>query len=347
VIGHFLKALLAAFGVALLVAVAAPLAQAATVTVGSPLTASFLPVAFNAPGLLAINSALGEPGAHVTSPVDGAVIGWKVLGEGGPFELRLVRPEGAGTFLAGAESAPQTLGIYGLGNFTTDLPIKAGEVVGIQATNSTDRIGSTEGHSPGSAFALWVVPPVSVATLPDGAEAESELSFSATVLPDPAIVSVGPATGPLAGGTSVTITGTDFADVQGVSFGSVPAAAYSVTSEGQITAVTPAAATAGTVPVSVTTEAGTATSAQSFTYDAPTAPAPPAIPPARAHCVVPKLKGKGLKAAKKRITAADCMLGQVTKKGAGGKRAKVLKQAPKAGTARAPGSRVDVVLGAK
>jgi hypothetical protein len=339
-----LKTLLSALGVPLL---AAPLAQAAPVTLGSPLTASFTPVAFNAPGLLAINSALAEPGAHVTSPVDGAVIGWKVLGEGGPFELRLMRPEGAGAFLAGILSAPQTMGTYGLGNFTTDLPIKAGEAVGIQATNSTDRIGSTEGHSPGSAFALWVVPPVSLATLPDGAESESELSFSATVLPDPTIVSVGPASGPLAGGTSVTVTvtGTDFTDVQGVSFGSVPASAYSVTSEGQITAVAPGAATAGAVPVSVTTEAGTASSAQSFTYDAPTAPAPPPTPPAPANCVVPKLKGKEFKAAKKRIKVADCKLGKVTKKGAGGRRAKVVKQRPKAGTTRAPGSKVDVVLG--
>jgi hypothetical protein len=325
-------------------------APAAPVTVGSRLTASFLPVAFNAPGLLAINSALGEPGAHVSSPVDGAVIGWKVLGEGGPFELRLVRPEGAGTFIAGAASAPQTIPTYGLGNFTTDLPIKAGETVGIQATNETDRIGTTDGHSPGSAFALWVVPPVSPATLPNGEQGESELSFSATVLPAPTIGAIGTTTGPLAGGTSVTVSGTDFTDVQSVSFGSVPAAAYSVTSEGQITAVAPAAATAGAVPISVTTEAGTAISPQTFTYVAPTPPAPPTPPAtsaAAAHCVVPKLKGRKLKAAKKAIKAADCKLGKVTKKGTVDRSARVVKQKPKAGTTRAPGSRINVVLGGK
>jgi hypothetical protein len=108
-------------------------ARAATVTVGSPLTASFVPGTVGAGGILGINPALGEPGAHASSPVDGAVIGWRVLGEGGPFKLRVVRPEAAGTFLAGAASAPQTLGTYGLGTFTTDLPIEAGEIVGIQA----------------------------------------------------------------------------------------------------------------------------------------------------------------------------------------------------------------------
>ncbi len=314
-------------------------AGAATVTVGSPLTASFLPVTVGPLGIFGINSVLGEPGAHVTSPVDGAVIGRKVLGEGGPLELRVIRPEAAGTVLAGAASAPQTLGSYGLGNFTTDLPIKAGEIVGIQA-GAGAKIGIASGDAPGSTAAVWVTPPESEATGPEREAPEYELGFSATVLPDPTIASVGPATGPLAGGTSVTVTGTDFTDVKGVSFGTVPAASYSVTSEGLVTAIAPAAAIAGAVPVSVTTEAGTASSAQSFTYDAP-------APPGPAHCVAPKLEGKRLKAVKKRIKAADCELGKVTRKGAGGRNAKVVRQSPKPGTIRASGSKVNLVLGGK
>ena len=325
-------------------------AQAATVTVGSPLTASFVPVAFDATGLLAINSALGEPGAHVTSPVDGAVIGWKLLGEGGPFELRVMRPEAAGTFLAGAASAPQTIGSYGLGTFTTDLPIKAGEIVGVQATNKTDRIGSTEGDSPGLDLRLVGGP----AGLGGDAAGTVDSRIGAELQRDRAagadVVSVAPTSGPIAGGTSVTVTGTDFTDVQGVSFGSVPAAGYSVTSEGQLTAVAPAGTSAGAVPVSVTTEAGTASSAQSFTYSAPAPPArdrvrAPAPPTAPTRCVVPKLNGKKLKAARKTIAKADCKLGKVTKKGTAGKSAKVVKQKPKAGTIRAAGSKVNVVLG--
>jgi beta-lactam-binding protein with PASTA domain len=67
---------------------------------------------------------------------------------------------------------------------------------------------------------------------------------------------------------------------------------------------------------------------------------------APAPCVVPKLRGKELKAARKRIKAADCKLGKVTRKGTVGRGAKVVKQTPKAGTVRAAGSKVDVVLGA-
>ncbi len=323
-------------------------AQAAIVTVGSPLTSSFLPATVGEKGILGINSQLGEPGAHVSSPVDGAVIGWKVLGQGGPFELRVVRPEAAGTFLAGAASAPQTLGSYGVGSFAADLPIEAGELVGIQAAEGA-RIGNAEGDAPGSTASVWVGSPESEAAAPERVAVDWELSFSATVLPAPTVVAVAPTSGPLAGGTSVTVTGTDLTDVEGVSFGSVPAAAYSVSSEGQLTAVAPAGTSAGPVPISVTTEAGTASLSQSFTYSAPapaasagpaSAPAAPPVP----ECVVPMLLGKKLKAARKTVAKADCKLGKVTRKGTTRKHAKVVKQGPKAGTTRAPGSRVNVVL---
>jgi hypothetical protein len=73
------------------------------------------------------------------------------------------------------------------------------------------------------------------------------------------------------------------------------------------------------------------------------APAPPAQP--TPECVVPKLHGKKLKAARKKVAKADCKLGKVTRKGTAGKRAKVVKQKPKPGTTRAPRSKVNVVLG--
>jgi hypothetical protein len=326
-------------------------AHAAIVTVGSPLTVSFAPGTVGAPGIVGINSALGEPGAHVTSPVDGAVIGWKVLGEGGPFELRVLRPEVAGTYLAVAAGAPETLGTYGLGTFTTDLPIKVGEIVAIQAAEKA-RLGTAIFDAPGSSAETWEVLPESVAAAPDGGAPESEVGFSATVLPAPTIASLGPPSGPIAGGTSVSVTGTDFTHVEGVSFGSVPASSYSVTSEGELTAVAPAGTSAGAVPISVTTEAGTASSSQPFTYSAPTSPAgtgPPPAPPAQPtpECVVPKLHGKKLKAARKIVASADCKLGKVTRKRAAGKRAEVVKQKPKPGTTRAPRSKVNVVLGGR
>src|SRR5262249_52926386 len=56
----------------------------------------------------------------------------------------------------------------------------------------------------------------------------------------PTVTSLGTTTGPTGGGTSVTITGTNFSDVTGVAFGGVQATSYVVNSATSITAVGPA-----------------------------------------------------------------------------------------------------------
>ncbi len=70
--------------------------------------------------------------------------------------------------------------------------------------------------------------------------------------PTPVVTAVSPASGPPAGGTSVTITGTTFTAATVVDFGVTSAASFVVVNATTITAVTPAAA-AGTVDVRVTT----------------------------------------------------------------------------------------------
>jgi putative cell wall-binding protein len=81
------------------------------------------------------------------------------------------------------------------------------------------------------------------------------------------IVSLAPGYGPTSGGTSVTITGTNFYGVTRVTFDGIPAAGFTVESSTHITATTPAHA-AGTVRVQViTTEGETAdTPADDFVY---------------------------------------------------------------------------------
>jgi len=78
----------------------------------------------------------------------------------------------------------------------------------------------------------------------------------------PTVTSLSPTGGPVAGGTSVTITGTGFTGTSAVSFGGV-AATFTVNTATRITATAPAHA-AGTVNVVVTTPGGTATS--TYTY---------------------------------------------------------------------------------
>ena len=72
----------------------------------------------------------------------------------------------------------------------------------------------------------------------------------------PTVTGVNPNAGPVAGGTVVVITGTDFTGVSAVNFGGTAAAVYHVDSPTQITATT-AAASAGTVDVMVTAVGGT------------------------------------------------------------------------------------------
>ena len=82
----------------------------------------------------------------------------------------------------------------------------------------------------------------------------------------PAISNVNPNSGPAAGGTGVTITGSNFSGAFAVTFGSTPAASFSVISPGQINATSPAGT--GTVDIRVTTSGGPSpiTPADQFTY---------------------------------------------------------------------------------
>ncbi len=77
----------------------------------------------------------------------------------------------------------------------------------------------------------------------------------------PSIASFSPASGPA--GTSVTVTGTNFANVSTVEFNGVAAATFTVSSLTSITASVPSTATTG--PIRVVTGRGDAASADSFT----------------------------------------------------------------------------------
>ena len=85
--------------------------------------------------------------------------------------------------------------------------------------------------------------------------------------PVPAVTSVSPMVGPVAGGNSVIITGSGFTAATAVNFQTAAATSFSVDSDTQITAVAPAQS-AGTYDVIVTTPGGTSpqTGADNYTY---------------------------------------------------------------------------------
>lgn len=83
--------------------------------------------------------------------------------------------------------------------------------------------------------------------------------------PAATIASVSPATGPAAGGTVVTITGSNLDGVADVKFGSTAGTNLKILSSGKLQVTTPAG-TAGAVNVVMGDDAGTVTKSGGFTY---------------------------------------------------------------------------------
>src|SRR3984893_1307943 len=107
------------------------------------------------------------------------------------------------------------------------------------------------------------------------------VTWSGTPPAAPTVSNVNPATGPASGGTTVTITGTNFAAGDTVAFGGSAATGVTVNSATSITATSPAGS--GTVDVTVTGPGGTSatSSADQFTYGPPpSAPTVSAVSPA-------------------------------------------------------------------
>jgi hypothetical protein len=112
-------------------------AQANTVVVGSSLTAqNFVPISFFPPATVT-NYVLPAP-ATATSPVDGTVISWKFIGDGGPLTPRVLRSTGTTSLSAAGTGAAQSAttppnGISG--PFSTVLPIKQGDYFGVDGAS--------------------------------------------------------------------------------------------------------------------------------------------------------------------------------------------------------------------
>lgn len=117
-----------------------------------------------------------------------------------------------------------------------------------------------------------VVPPSSVAgtvaltvqPAPNAALLSSTYTYTTT----PTTTALSQTSGELAGGNTITITGTNFTGMRNVSavkFGTVNASSYIVSSATSISAVVPAGSAAGSVQVTVVTPSGVS-NAQSYTY---------------------------------------------------------------------------------
>jgi hypothetical protein len=315
-----------------LLLMAATSAQAATIRIGSVLPEKFVATDFTRVQTL-FNTGLPQAGTNLTSPVDGAIVSWRIQGaSGGPFYLRVLHPNGKGAYEATSTSLPATPTNEGLQTFSTNLKIRAGDLIGIDPTNPTDKIGVAE--TTGASYASIFPTPINGSVAPPSESfSGKEIELSAEVLPVPTITSITPSFGPVTGGTLLTIAGENFSNASSVKFGSTPAASFSVDSDTKITATAPKTVRPGKVDITVTTLAGenADTRFDDFVYRA---------------CVVPSIKNKTLKVAKRLLRNRGCKLGHVKKVEASAKKeGKVVKQTPRPGKILAPGARVRINLG--
>ena len=119
----------------------------------------------------------------------------------------------------------------------------------------------------GSRNSLFITQTQSVATTA-GAPGDLTWSGGLSQYPNtlvPQIISVSPNTGSTAGGTNITVTGTNFVNVTNVTLGGTNAT-FTLVNPTEITLTSPAYSVAGLVDLSIISTLGTATSHGAFTY---------------------------------------------------------------------------------
>lgn len=195
----------------------------------------------------------------------------------GAVDVSVTTPAGTGTFSGGytyTSAAPILTGmspISGPSAGGTSVTITGYSLAGTTAV-AFDGVPATTftvtgpnaitaiapAHAPG-AVTVAITTPGGTATLAGG------FTYLA---PGPTLSAVSPVAGPTAGGSSVTLTGTNLVGATAVTFGGVAATSFVVNSATSITAITPAHA-AGAVEVAVVTPAGSAILPGGYTYQSP------------------------------------------------------------------------------
>jgi hypothetical protein len=259
-------------------------------TLPAPTVSSIMPASANAGGAAFTLAVTG------TNFISGSTVQWNGTGlattYGSATQLTAAVPANliasAGTanvtvFQASGISAAATFTINAVTPTITALNPSsgaAGTSVAITGTNFTGATAVNFGGTPATSFtvssatSIAAVAPAGTGTAnvtvitPTGTSvivAADQFAYTSAV---PTLTGISPATGPSAGGTSVTITGTNFTGATAVNFGSTPATNVTVVSATSITAVSPAGT--GTVDVTVVTPSGTSATAAAdqFIYSA-------------------------------------------------------------------------------
>lgn len=235
----------------------------ATNTVTATIPVGSVPDAVVVDGIMAYASNGGSNNVSVIDTTTNTVTATVPVGSV-PFDLAEAPPSPLVTGISpvhGPEAGGTTVTLTGIHlSGTSQVLFGATPATGVTVINDFTVTATAPAHADGVVDVT--------ATTPAGTSLTSAADQYTYDEPAPVVTALSPSQGPLAGGTSVTITGTDFLGATAVSFGSVAASSFTVNSDTQITAVAPASSAVGPVDVTVTTPAGTSATgpADRFSY---------------------------------------------------------------------------------
>ncbi|WP_406278364.1 IPT/TIG domain-containing protein [Nocardia sp. NBC_00881] len=215
----------------------------------------------------------------VTSVVFGVTAATSFTVDSGT-QISAVVPAGTGTVpvtvVSPTGTSNEVLYTYGgapaLRAVVSDLgPEAGGNTVVLQGENFTGTLAVDFGATAATSFTvdsdtqITAVVPAGTATVPVAVTNQFGVSNEVpyNYLGGPALTSVAPNQGPTSGGNTVTLTGTGFTGASAVDFDGTAAMSFTVVSDTEIRAVTPAGT--GTVAVTITTPGGTSNGV-SYTY---------------------------------------------------------------------------------
>jgi hypothetical protein len=196
----------------LLLLIPAAGAEAAPVTVGPDLTGLTTGTHFTCGISGGCTFSQGAP--SYAAPVSGVIVRWRVIDTTGQLTLRVINGNTGGA-IGPTANAPTT----SLQEFPADVPIKAGEKIGLDIPD----VGSSVGflNKTGTNIDYWSGTLAKDQTRPPTTSYPGfYLLFNADVQPQPAITALTPATGPIKASNTVVITGHDLSGATGS--GSVP-----------------------------------------------------------------------------------------------------------------------------
>ena len=195
-------------------------------------------------------------------------------GTAGTASIVVTTPVGASTgFPYTYIAAPTPTAVFPTTGITS-----GGDSVAITGTGLTGTTSVNFGTTPATSFTVIgdtevnaITPAQLVGTVPINITTpggtDSSLSFG--FQPSPVISSITPSSGPIAGGTVVTISGAGLINTLAVNFGTTAATAVTVSSDNTVTATAPAEA-AGASAVTVDTNSATSNGATFIYVAAPT-----------------------------------------------------------------------------